>query len=466
VVALGRAAARSEPERVRLMAAGGLVTQDCDKTCGRIVLLSGDPGAGKTATCRRIAELARHKGLRVAGLLSESRALSSGRIVQTVVNLRTGERRRLAELVGEEAGDPFGRGLAGRFSWQFVADAMRWGRHELHRCASAGMDLFVIDQLGPLELVAGSGWANAVDALLEARYGLAVVAVNPLVGEELRRRLTARRPSEIELTGATREYLPEYLVAVCAAEGGLRNSLLQAPGPDWVVADLDGTLLDSGGELPAGLAAAVREVTRAGGAFALCTGRSTGRALAAAHALGLQSGYAITFAGAETFDLASGVSLAWVPLADDSRAAVLAAARKLDLAVETHESPAGTLRLVVTAEAQRLELAALALEEAGQGTVCLLSPRAGVLVVQAASATKEHALAALAHRLGIDAAAVAYLGDAADDAPALRWAGLGVAMAVGSPEAHGAAQVVVPRSLVPETIVRLALARRLRAWEC
>ena len=82
--------------------------------------------------------------------------------MQTVVNLRTGERRRLADYVGVDEGEPIGSGVAGRFSWTFVSESVRWGRHELDRCLTGSTDLLVIDQLGPLELLAGSGWANAV----------------------------------------------------------------------------------------------------------------------------------------------------------------------------------------------------------------------------------------------------------------------------------------------------------------
>jgi len=164
----------------------------------RIVFLTGAPDAGKTPVCQRLVEAARHKGLRVSGLITEPRRLSSGRIVQTVLNLRTGERRRLADYVGIDEGEPIGRGVAGRFSWTFVAESVRWGRHELDRCLTGGTDLLVVDQLGPLELLAGSGWVNAVRVLEEGDYGLAVVVVNPLVVERLRDLVSDADVEEVE----------------------------------------------------------------------------------------------------------------------------------------------------------------------------------------------------------------------------------------------------------------------------
>ena len=73
----------------------------------------------------------------------------------------------------------------------------------------------------------------------------------------------------------------------------------------------------------------------------------------------------------------------------------------------------------------------------------LLLPSAGVLTVQDVPANKERALAALIERLGVSPADVAVGG--------------------GSAEAGDAADIVVPRPLVAETLARLRLIRRLRA---
>ncbi len=188
------------------------VVQSASVTRRRIVLLTGAPDAGKTLVCQHVVEAVRHKGLHVSGLITEARKLSSGRIVQTVLNLRTGERRRLADYVGVDEGEPIGRGVAGRFSWTFVGESVRWGRHELDRCLTGSTDLLVIDQLGPLELLAGSGWVNAVRVLQEGRYGLAVVVVNPLVVAQLKDRLDGAEVEEIEAAQAATDEVQERLV--------------------------------------------------------------------------------------------------------------------------------------------------------------------------------------------------------------------------------------------------------------
>jgi nucleoside-triphosphatase THEP1 len=179
------------------------MTQPASAARRRIVLLIGAPEAGKTLVCQHVVEAARHKGLRVSGLITEARRLTSGRVVQTVLNLRTGERRRLANYVGVDEGEPIGRGVAGRFSWTFVGDSVRWGRHELDRCLTGSTDLLVVDQLGPLELLAGSGWVNAVRVLQEGRYGLAVVVVNALVVTQLKERLDDAEVEEVQVGQTT-----------------------------------------------------------------------------------------------------------------------------------------------------------------------------------------------------------------------------------------------------------------------
>ena len=384
--------------------------------------------------------------------------------MQTVVNLRTGERRRLAEYVGCEEGEPIGGGVAGRFSWQFVGDSVRWGRHELERCATGNADLLVVDQIGPLELVAGSGWSNAVDALLKARFGLALVVVNPLVLEELRRCIGDWRPVDVEANDATRDLLPEYIVAFGGWSTVPGHPLLGTDGPDCLAADLDGTLLEANDRPASGIVAALRETSTAGVCCAVCTGRPTDYAFAAAHSLGVERGYIIAYGGAETRDLAGGAPLQHVPMTGDAPATVGDIARTLALQVTPHGSPAGTLRLVLAGGVRQIEHAVMAINEALGDSVSLLRPASCVLAVQDAAATKQAALASLAVRIGVDRAAIAYLGDAVDDAAALRWAGLGIAVAGDAPqvEAQAAADVVAPRRLVPEMLTRLALARRLR----
>ncbi len=430
---------------------------------GRVVFVTGAPGAGKTRVCQRVAELSRHKGLRVSGLVTEARRLASGRAVQTVVNLRTGERRRLADYVGVDEGEPIGRGLAGRFSWTFVSESVRWGRHELDRCLTKSTDVLIIDQLGPLELMAGSGWSNGVEVLRGGRFGVAVVAVNPMVLGELRRRVGDAAAVDVDVNAATCGLLPEYLAGLAAGRPVADGPLLASGGPDALVSDVDGTLLGLGAASPdPAIGAGVREIERAGAMIVVCTGRPTERALRFAKDLGLRHGFIISYGGAETRDLGTGEALGRVALSAEAGAEVTRLARALRLDLSAHDSPAGTLRLVLAGGGRQIERAERALSESLGAAIRTSSPEPGILAVQAGAATKLDALTALLRRAGVDRSAVAYLGDAADDAPALAWAGLGVAVTGRSAEAAAAADVVATPERLPDLLVQLALARRFR----
>ena len=235
-----------------------------------------------------------------------------------------------------------------------------------------------------------------------------------------------------------------------------------APGPDLLAADLDGTLIAAAGEPAPSAAAALREVAAAGAGIVICTGRPTESALRVVRRLGVTSGHLISYGGAETRDLATGDVLESVTLPADAVQRIRDAAVTEALHVDEHGSPHGTTRLVLTGREPDVERAVRALLESCGEESAILRPAAGVAAVQSRLATKTGALERLAGRLGIAREAVVYVGDAADDAGALRWAGLGITVGEQSAEAAAAGDVLTPQCLVAQLLLRLALARSLR----
>ncbi len=122
----------------------------------RLFLWTGPKHRGKTTGAARLVRLARQSGLRVAGLLAPA-VYHAGQLSGfDALDLLSGTRTRLA-VRRDEPGD------AGPF--HFLEKGLRLGRRALGRTATAGADLVIVDEFGPLEL-ASRGWREAVDALV------------------------------------------------------------------------------------------------------------------------------------------------------------------------------------------------------------------------------------------------------------------------------------------------------------
>ncbi len=172
---------------------------------GRLVALVGPPGCGKTTVCGQVADLARGRGLRVGGILSTGvPADPSGRRERLVVDLSTGRSRPLARR------PPVNEG-AGR--WHLDEAALAWGA-EAARRGAAGADVLIVDELGPLELDEGRGWAECVGLLRDAACTLAVAVVREECLPALRNRLgpAAGALEVVRVSPANRSMLPTRLL--------------------------------------------------------------------------------------------------------------------------------------------------------------------------------------------------------------------------------------------------------------
>ena len=147
-----------------------------------VALLVGPSGAGKTTCVQRCVAWAQARGVQVRGLVTPERRDARGRRVKWLQDVSTGEAHPLAYAVapGEQA-------TVGR--WRFVPQTVAWGQQVLRGITAT--DLFVMDELGPLELQRGVGLSAALDVLRRGLYRLAVVAVRPGLASLLRRRLQA-----------------------------------------------------------------------------------------------------------------------------------------------------------------------------------------------------------------------------------------------------------------------------------
>lgn len=242
--------------------------------------------------------------------------------------------------------------------------------------------------------------------------------------------------------------------------------------PQLVALDIDGTLLDTDGQLPRSVASAVSDVVNAGVPVVLCTGRGWAGTQWVVEELGLPFGQHVTSDGA--------VRVSYPPLALLDRAVfdpvrvvegVLAEHPEAMVALEVfgwgfkvnRPVPPGVLnggvRHVELADMLREPATRLVVRDSGvsEADFLRLADRLGVhgvsrligdhtwLDIAPAGIDKTYGLAGVCADLGVDPFHVLALGDGPNDVEMLRWAGRGVALGDAPGEVRRAADAVTGR---------------------
>src|SRR5262249_46734068 len=181
------------------------------------ILLTGPPACGKTTAVRRLIE--RLPGLRLAGFYTAELREHGGRVGFEAVGIATGRRALLAHVRSHS------RLPVGRYGLEPAAPAPLVGV-ELGR--PGGVDLFVIDEIGKMELLCPE-FVDAVRQLLDGPAPL--VATAAAKGGELIAEAKARNDvCTVEVTPENRDSLPEELEAWLRGEGPAGSGTSQ-PGP-------------------------------------------------------------------------------------------------------------------------------------------------------------------------------------------------------------------------------------------
>jgi nucleoside-triphosphatase THEP1 len=137
----------------------------------RLFLITGHSGIGKTTYCAGIVQAAQAQKLTVGGVLCPAVFRDDSKVGIDLVNLATGERRQFAQRNDQDSQ------AATIGHWIMQPETLAWGNSIL--AESPDSDVFVIDELGPLEFNANQGFVAGLQRLDAQRYRTALVVVRP-----------------------------------------------------------------------------------------------------------------------------------------------------------------------------------------------------------------------------------------------------------------------------------------------
>lgn len=171
------------------------------------ILLTGKGGCGKTTACWKALPGLRSSGVRMAGFISPPLLDAAGKKTGIeMLNLATGEHHTFARIVSPDDGPDVG-------VYRLETDAIDWARGVLANALFSDIDLLVIDEIGPLELKRGGGFAFALEPLADhERIPNAIVIVRRELVDELAERLGRPDMVRVEVTADGRSLAPAQLV--------------------------------------------------------------------------------------------------------------------------------------------------------------------------------------------------------------------------------------------------------------
>jgi nucleoside-triphosphatase THEP1 len=139
---------------------------------GDLVIVSGAVGAGKTTFCKHVIDTIRNSKKStwsVKGILAPAVFDGAVKIGIEALDLASGVRRQLAQRRTESSS-----GIQTQ-QWSLDQDTVDWCNQVLR--AAVPCDLFIVDELGPLEFERDEGFQAGMTALDSGQYHTALVVV-------------------------------------------------------------------------------------------------------------------------------------------------------------------------------------------------------------------------------------------------------------------------------------------------
>ena len=170
----------------------------------RIVLLTGNRQIGKSTACVSLAHMLRETRLKVSGLITQR----TGPDDLAVRELHSGDTYPLTLPLNSDSGF-----LVGHF--RFSTEALARSDHALETCFPT--QVFILDEIGPMELIYGQGWFRAITLLRRRSYRIAFIVVRPELLVHAIRQLPLTYYTVIHLTAEIRDSVPASLFAIATS---------------------------------------------------------------------------------------------------------------------------------------------------------------------------------------------------------------------------------------------------------
>ena len=167
----------------------------------RIILLTGERRIGKTTVCARLIEGLRRHDIATSGLLTRR----VGPHALQVTELLSGDTYALTLPYTSEAGIDVGQ-------FRMDPDAVARSAKALGTCFPT--QVFILDEIGPLELLHGQGWVGALKLLKRSSYRVAYIVIRPELLVRAVWQLPALHYTVVHVTAETRDAVPASLLAI------------------------------------------------------------------------------------------------------------------------------------------------------------------------------------------------------------------------------------------------------------
>lgn len=167
----------------------------------RILLLVGARQVGKSVVCEELTRLLRESEIAVSGLLTQCTAPHA----LEVTEIHTSASYPLTLPFDDTAGVAM---------THFRMDLQAMARSAAALEGAFPTQVFILDELGPLELELKQGWCYALQLLQRKRYALALIVVRPELLVEAIWQLPASVYTVIRITPQNRDTLPVTLCRI------------------------------------------------------------------------------------------------------------------------------------------------------------------------------------------------------------------------------------------------------------